>query len=77
MDDNGIHVAQGGEDAHFNWAELDYPPHLSLAIDGGCLVIVSQEQTYRYRMLGYLTPFRYSKRLFPSWANQSAKRLQD
>ncbi|MGL1462269.1 UvrD-helicase domain-containing protein [Vibrio parahaemolyticus] len=77
VDDNGIHVAQGGEDAHFNWAELDYPPHLSLAIDGGCLVIVSQEQTYRYRMLGYLTPFRYSKRLFPSWANQSAKRLQD
>lgn len=77
VDDNGIRVVQGRDDTRFNWAELDYPPHLSLAIDGGCLVIISQGQTYRYRMLGYLTPFRYSKRLFPFWANQSAKRLQD
>lgn len=77
VDNNGIQVVQGGNDTRFNWAELDYPPHLSLAIDGGCLLIISQGQTYRYRMLGYLTPFRYSKRLFPFWANQSAKRLQD
>ncbi|KLI85642.1 ATPase AAA [Vibrio parahaemolyticus] len=77
VDDNGIRVVQGRDDTRFNWAELDYPPHLSLAIDGGCLLIISQGQTYRYRMLGYLTPFRYSKRLFPFWANQSAKRLQD
>ncbi|TBT43793.1 hypothetical protein D5E79_13240 [Vibrio parahaemolyticus] len=77
VDDNGIRVVQGRDDTRFNWAELDFPPHLSLTIDGGCLVIISQGQTYRYRMLGYLTPFRYSKRLFPFWANQSAKRLQD
>ncbi|HHC6598444.1 TPA: UvrD-helicase domain-containing protein [Vibrio parahaemolyticus] len=77
VDDNGIQVVQGGNETHFNWAELDFPPHLSLAIDGGCLLIISQGQTYRYRMLAYLTPFRYSKRLFPFWANQNAKRLQN
>ncbi|WP_102402234.1 UvrD-helicase domain-containing protein [Vibrio cyclitrophicus] len=77
IDDNGIRVVERGNEARFDWDHLDCPPHLSLSIDGGCLALVSRGQTYRYRMLGYLTPYQYSKKLFPLWANQSAERLQD
>ncbi|MET2900401.1 UvrD-helicase domain-containing protein [Vibrio rotiferianus] len=76
VEGKGIRIVQGGVDTYFDWARLDCPPRLSLSFDGGCLVIVSQRKTFRYRMLGYLTPFKYSKRLFPLWANQSAERMQ-
>ncbi|WP_456294875.1 UvrD-helicase domain-containing protein [Vibrio sp. AK197] len=76
VDNDGIRVLQDETENQFFWEQLDSPPTFTLALDGGNLSFTAEGKPYRYRMLGYLLPFKYAKHFITFWGNKNAERLQ-